>query len=135
MDRILIGFLLFLGCAFGARLVSERALRTLPDDQKVRLVDAFSGMRTYGMLAAIGLVAILFVLPKLFPDDPAYGLYIGLGLAIAFLAVRQVMTARRLRALQMDEAYMRKLALARLLANLGIVILIAAVLYATLDLH
>ncbi len=122
-----IGLIVFLLCAFGARLMSERALRALPAEQKLKLIDAFSGMRTYGLLWTIGLLGAYFALPMLLPDAPVLSLSIGLGLAVIFLVVRQVMVRDKMNALDVDADYKRKVMMAQLLVGLGLVVFIGCV--------
>ena len=124
----LIGLIIFLLCAFGARLISERALGALPPEQKVKLIDAFSGMRMYGLLWTIGLLGAYFALPTLLPNAPMLSLSISLGLAVIFLVVRQVMVRKKLNALEVDAAYKRKVMMAQLLIGLGLVVFIGCVL-------
>ena len=124
----LIGLIIFLLCAFGARFISERAMRSLPAEQKVKLIDAFSGMRMYGLLWTIGLLGAYFALPTLLPNAPMLSLSISLGLAVIFLVVRQVMVRKKLNALEVDAAYKRKVMMAQLLIGLGLVVFIGCVL-------
>src|SRR5262245_56576103 len=102
MELLVAGLIVFLLCAFCARFIAERALQTLPDDQKLRLVNAFSSMRTYGLLWAVGLLGAMFLLLKAFPEDRRTGLYLGLGLALVFIVTRQVITARKISELRME---------------------------------
>lgn len=129
MDPLIIGFIAFLLCAFGARFVAERALRTLPDEQKLALVNVGAGTRAYGFLAAIGLLIAMYLLPKFFPENPRIGLYIGLALAVIFLVLRQVISARALAKLHLDAGYRQQVVIARVIANVGLVILVACALY------
>ena len=124
----LIGLIIFLLCAFGARFISERAMRSLPAEQKLKLIDAFSGMRMYGLLWTIGLLGACFALPTLLPNAPMLSLSISLGLAVIFLVVRQVMVRKKLNALEVDAAYKRKVMMAQLLIGLGLVVFIGCVL-------
>lgn len=128
----LIGLIIFLLCAFGARFISERAMRSLPAEQKVKLIDAFSGMRMYGLLWTIGLIGAYFALPTLLPNAPMLSLSIGLGLAVIFLVVRQVMVRKKLNALDVDAAYKRKVMMAQLLIGLGLVVFIGCVVVGVL---
>lgn len=123
----LIGLIIFLLCAFGARFISERAMRSLPAEQKLKLIDAFSGMRMYGLLWTIGLLGAYFALPTLLPNAPMLSLSISLGLAVIFLVVRQVMVRKKLNALDVDAAYKRKVMMAQLLIGLGLVVFIGCV--------
>jgi hypothetical protein len=123
----LIGLIIFLLCAFGSRFISERAMRSLPAEQKVKLIDAFSGMRMYGLLWTIGLLGVYFALPMLLPDSPVLSLSIGLGLAVIFLVVRQVTVRDKLNALDVDAAYKRKVMMAQLLIGLGLAVFIGCV--------
>ncbi|MCB9193753.1 MAG: hypothetical protein H6597_04400 [Flavobacteriales bacterium] len=127
MDILIIGMIVFLLCAFGARMISERALRELPSEQKVLLLDAFAGWRAYGLLPVVVLVGAMLLFPKLFPDRAHVGIWLAIGLAVVYILVRQVLVMRKLRALPVDPTYKRKQALARLVQNIGLLVLVATV--------
>lgn len=131
MDTLTYGLLAFLVFAVGARFISERALRKLPSEQKLLLLDAFSNGRMYGLVIGVLVVASVIFLPKLFPSDARIGPYIGIALFTGWVVVRQLMTARRLRSLAVDEGYKRSVRLAQVLVNIGLVILVTCVVFAT----
>src|SRR5688572_19683575 len=115
MDILVLGMVMFLLCTVASRFVSERALRTLPSDQKLALIDGFADMRTYGLMWAAGLFVVMFLLPKAFPEDPRIGLYIGMALVAIFIAVRLVMTQRRIKAMDLEPAYRQQVVVAQLI--------------------
>lgn len=131
MDILTYGLLAFLVFMVGGRVISERALRKLPGEQKLLLLDAFSSGRMYGLVIGVLVVASVILLPKLFPSDTRIGLYIGIALFTGWVVVRQLMTARRLRSLEVDQGYKRSVMLAQVFVSIGMVILIACVVFAT----
>ena len=71
MDPYVIGLFAFVVCVLVSRVLSERAFRALPADQKVTLMDGFSGMRAYSMIPVLGILAVMFGLPQLVPAHPS----------------------------------------------------------------
>jgi hypothetical protein len=111
--------------------VSERALRTLPGEQKLALIDRFADMRMYGLLWSAALLIIILLLPKAFPDDPWIGYYLGTALLAIFVGVRMMQTHRRIKAMDVEPLYKQQITIAQLISTVGFVILIASVVFGT----
>ena len=131
MDATTIGLIGFVICLIASRILSERAFRSLPDEQKVALMNAFSGMRAYALIPLLAILAVMFGLPRLFPGNPHLGLYIGLILLAAYVLFMHVLIVRRLQALQLGGSYQQQFLLARHINHAGMFILVGCLLFDT----
>ena len=131
MDPYVIGLFAFVVCVLVSRVLSERAFRALPADQKVTLMDGFSGMRAYSMIPVLGILAVMFGLPQLVPAHPRIGLFVGLGLLLVYVVGMHVVIVRRLRAMEINPKYQRDFMFARHVSHLGMFVLFGCLLYET----
>lgn len=121
----------FLACIAISRMVAERALRTLSPEEKIRLVDGFSGMRAYSLLPAVLIVAAALTASQLFPGAPGWSTFIGLGLVAAYMVAVHSFIARKLARLQLPADYIRRFMFARHLGNAGVAVLFAGITLGT----
>ncbi|MCC6552100.1 MAG: hypothetical protein IT372_03635 [Polyangiaceae bacterium] len=136
MDDISIthaGFVVFLVLVGIGRILAERALRHLSADEKVRLIDGFSSLRAVLWVPSAALVVVAFAIQRRWPGHAPESLLFtvagGIGLVIATYAA----VIRRLRALSLPDAYVRRFLTARLLALAGSLILIATIVHPVLE--
>jgi len=109
-----------------SRLLSERALRRLSQDQKASLLDAFSGLRAYSAIPVVVLVVAFLGLGRsgIVPVRP---LFTGYGVAVlAYLAGMFWYTRRKLATLELPQEYLQQFWIARSLSLVGVVVFLAA---------
>ncbi len=126
---VIAGMLVVLGSVVVARIIQERAFRKLEPEQKVRVMDAFSGLRMYSMLP-------LFVLLGVFLVTLRYARHLLVELQAAFfvlllvhMVVMHVLIRRRLAAAKLPPVYARRLLLSRHVAQIGLLLFIGAIAF------
>lgn len=124
----LIGLVGFVVAYIASRVVRERALKRLSTEQKARLLDAFSGYRTYFMSAAVGLPLLYFLAIKLWPSiqsilTPIFFVLFGL-----MLVLMTWLSFRKLKALNLPNDYIRSFLVSSGIEYLGIAFLFAPLL-------
>jgi hypothetical protein len=67
-NDLIFGFVVFAGAVVVNRLLSERALKQLSAEEKVRLLDSFSGNRVFYVIAMLILILAFFVGSKVWPE-------------------------------------------------------------------
>ena len=90
-----------------SRIIMEKALRPLSPDQKARLVDSFSGYRTWNLAAVLGLAILYFAGLRYLPQ---WQEVTGLFFVIAFLLVTGLVSFlswRRLKSLSLPDGYIK----------------------------
>lgn len=68
MELYLVAALVFLLAIFGSRFINDRGLKLLSTEQKGLLVQAFSELYKYQLIFLAVIIAVYFLLAKLFPD-------------------------------------------------------------------
>jgi len=102
---IYIGLAAFFIGLIASRILSERALRLLTPDEKLRLLDSFSRLRAFGSIPLVIIVFIFFSIssfPPRFALPAFFGAWALLG---GFIAWQQFFVQRRLRELSISETY------------------------------
>lgn len=115
----LIGLVALFGAIIAGRVLSEKAMKQLNADQKVQLMDAFSGIRKYSLIPLVVILVgyLLMVNAKVLTG--AWGHVIFLGGIVAYLLVSQIITYRRLRRLSLPEEYIRTFRFSQVIVLLG----------------
>ena len=124
----LVGIAVFLICIVTSRILSERAFSRLEPEQKLALLDAFSGTRMYFMIPFAALVVLFLVLESIAPDHrdlTVYG-FTALFLLVAFGGYGFVLYKTKLLAL--PRTYMRQITLSRGIALLGLLVFASALM-------
>jgi len=126
---IVLGVGVVLGASLTARVISERSLRLLTAEQKVLLIDSFSRTRVLFPSVVLGMAMLYLVSIGLgAPVRPlAYATFAAL---IGLMAWRHVAVARRLRTLDMPEAYRRAVRWAGVLTYAGLAVFIGCLIVA-----
>jgi hypothetical protein len=90
-----------------SRIIMEKALRPLSPDQKARLVDSFSGYRTWNLAAVLGLAVLYFAGLRYLPQWQAVT---SLFFVIAFIVVTGIVSFlswRKLKSLSLPDGYVK----------------------------
>lgn len=114
------GWIALLFAIAASRVLSERAIRRLTPEQKLKLIDGFSATRTYSTLFTV-ILTISFFLLQAQPQINQRYLAIGFGASIAIIVVvRMTLTQRKLKLLDMPWDYRRMFFLAQIIAFAGL---------------
>jgi uncharacterized BrkB/YihY/UPF0761 family membrane protein len=122
MDKTFIGLVIFVAALLVSRVISEKALRKLKEDEAARLVQGFSGFRTYNLVAILALVAVFFAISYSYPQHSFRVAQVFMGILVAFLLVTGVISFRKLKFLRMPDAYLNSYLLATFVQYAGIFI-------------
>lgn len=123
-----IGIAAFLVSVFASRIVNERALKNLAEDEAARLVKGFSSYRIYSLAGAIAILAGYFAALKYYPSQTTE-VFIGfIGAFVVFMLVNTFVIFRKLRALEMPDDYINRFLLVTLIKYGGVFVLFGTVL-------
>ena len=128
----LLGLAVFAGAYIVSHIVRERALKRLSTEEKARLLDAFSGYRTYFMSAAVCLPLLYFIAIKLWPSTQSFLapiFFVSFGL---MLIIMTWLSFRKLNQLNLPRDYIRSFLISSGLQYLGIAFLFAPLLIRSL---
>lgn len=130
MDPFMIGLVALLVAMTVSRMLAERAHRGLADEEKLRVMEAFSTMRTWSMLPAIVIVLLMLGLPKILPGSERWVGLAGIGLLVGVAIASHVLVVRILRRLDLPSEYVRGVLWARHVVHVGLAVLVAATVLA-----
>jgi hypothetical protein len=115
----LIGLLCLMAGLFGSRYLAERSLKLLSPEEKLKLLDAFSGMRLFAGLPMIA-VALLFVgITYVSPQWFWSAYFTGLALFAVYFTVMHQLVYRKMAALGINAQFQAAHRKARWLAYGG----------------
>lgn len=104
---------------YASRVIMERALRLLTQEDKLKLVDGFSKLRMFGSIPLL-LVLAMMVGVLYLPHERIAPAYLGTCvLFIGAMVAQQIYVSRQLRALSIAEDYCRAASRAQWLSRLG----------------
>jgi hypothetical protein len=117
-----MGLVVFIAALLISRVIRERALRNLEEDEAARLLQGFSGFRTYSLVAVLALVAVFFGISYAYPQQSFRTAQVFMGILVAFLLITGVIAFRKLKELRMPDAYLNSYLLATFVQYAGIFI-------------
>lgn len=123
------GFLVLIGAMIASRMIGERGYRALDAEQKVRLMDGFSGSRAYSMIPLFVLIAVYWFLNSQTNLNKGYLTMGYFGLLIAFVIARTIWSQRRLAQLNLPADCNRMFTLAQVVSFVGIAWFFFTMLY------
>jgi hypothetical protein len=116
---MIAAFALLLIGIFGSRYVTERALRLLSSEEKVKLLDSFTTLRMFGALPFALLALFFFAIPY-FPQNTFWYAYVSASSVFAgYLAVTHHIVLRKMCALGINVEYLKAYRKARWLTYGG----------------
>ena len=132
MSPAAIGFIILLCYVALSRVISEKGLRRLQAEQKVKLLDSFSKMRMYYTIPPIVLLGFFFFLIYRFKELSFYWFWGFIVLIIAFQLVMTYIIVKKLKSIDMPLEYIRKAIFARWIIFAGLIILIGMIVFDSL---
>jgi hypothetical protein len=120
VDPIVLAAALYLAALFLADRMLEPARRELSPEEKVRLVDVGSGIRSAAYIPSAAAVLVLGSAIMLWPRHPSriviavYVVFVGVTAMVSFYSWRQI------RALEIRDSYLRRWALSRIVYTVAV---------------
>ena len=121
----MVGVVVFILCIMVSRIVAERALRTLAPDQKLALLEAFSGARAYYFIPIAVFVILYMVVVYLLPEHHDVSFYGFLSLAVLSVLGMSGVSYYKMKRLDLPRSYLVRFGLSRVISLLGVVVLLA----------
>lgn len=128
-DLFLIGVFLLCLCIVISRVLSEKGLKILSDDQKVALLDAFSNMRKYGFIPLVFLFVIFIMADRTYHRLNSIAYFFFIGLLITYFIIIQIITSRKLGKLNLPKSYLKIYLTSRIIYYFGFACLLIPIIY------
>ena len=125
----LAGIVLFVLLKLGARMLSERAVMGLSAEQKVSILEGFSRYRAFWGIPSVVLALVAVGAMMHFGE---HVVHIAIAEVVCLLALTvgsHVLVVRKLQALAVPDAYMRRYLVVRTLTHAGALVLFASLMY------
>jgi hypothetical protein len=112
---ITTGFVLLIAGLFGSRYLGERAMRLLSSEEKLKLLDSFSGLRVFGVLPLL-IIGFSFIGIGYLPQSFMWPAYLGgwALIALFFFIIHRIIF-RKMTELGINSDYLSAQRKARLL--------------------
>ncbi|MEZ5426281.1 MAG: hypothetical protein R2747_08455 [Pyrinomonadaceae bacterium] len=123
-NQIYLGLGAFFIAYIISRFINERGLKMLDDEEKARLVDAFSGYRIYSSLAIVVVVAVFLLAGQFISGSSWWAAFPLILLSVLF--VLTFLSFKKLRSLNLPRAFINNHFFSLSVQYLGIFILFAA---------
>jgi|SRR5215472_15560414 len=120
-----IGFVGFMGAYLIARIISERGNKMLSPEEKGRLVEAFAGLRVYGIAVPFAALLVFF---RVAPESSNLVLFGVLGVFLIMILVRTIFTVRTLKRMDVPAAYVTNFLCALIVQYFGLAFLFIPVI-------
>lgn len=124
MDPQFIGILAFLAAIIISRFISEKAARFLSGEQKVALMESFSGYRIYFLLPVVLVIVLFYAGVTLYPHLRGQVSLAGFALLLVYVLVTNTLVFRKMKALALPREYTRRIFLARLILYASLAVFI-----------
>ena len=122
MNNSTVYLLVLIVAVITSRIVSERALKQLSNDEKGTLLDSFSGYRLYNTVVILGLVVAYFVATNYFPQSFSTLTLIFIILFFTVSATISILSYKKLRALNMPKGYIQSFLVSMVIQYAGVAI-------------
>lgn len=121
-DNFMIAFILFMACNFISRLINEKANKNLNPEQKLALIDLFSGTRTFRFGILVAFMALYFAILRFTNLNPeiTYTLYIII--LILFIAITSLQSYTKLKNNNFPSSYIKSYITSTSIGFIGIII-------------
>ncbi len=114
------GITVFAALYIASRVIGERALRRLSQEEKARLIDSFSSFRIFSAVIVL-LFVVIFLAAENYLTDLSAAIRLGFPAAIfLLLIVLSFATYKKLKSLNVSESYIRTYLITLFLQYLGL---------------
>lgn len=97
MDEFLFSFPVLLVAILVSRVINERAMKKLPDDKRLGLIDLFSKNRIVSIVTLVVFVLLFFASLRFMWFDPWVSIGIFLGIFVIYLGLNKVHALKTLK--------------------------------------
>lgn len=130
MENSWIGFVAFIVTYIAGRWISERALKTLTENEKGKLVEGFSRYRIVSIVGVVVLLILHFAILNLMPDNSGTTLSIFVVLFVVYLLGSTIYAYRKLKSLEISDNYINQFLFSTLVQYVGLFVFFGFVLNA-----
>jgi uncharacterized membrane protein len=120
MDTSIIGFVAFISAYIAGRIISERALKLLNQQEQAKLLQGFSKYRIFSLVGVIILVVAHYALQSLMPNSYFATMPVFIGVLVLYLLVNSFYAYKKLKGLEMPDKYINQFLLSTLIQYVGI---------------
>ncbi len=120
MDKSIIGLITFIAAYLAARLIAEKALKLLNENEKGRLLEGFSKKRIFSLVGLVALVLIHLALQSFLPNSYFATLPFFVGVLVLYLLGSSIYAYKKLKSLEMPENYINQFLFSTLIQYVGI---------------
>ena len=107
MNFYIIAAIIFLLSIFGSKIINDRGLKLLNNEQKSLLVKAFAELYKYQLIFLAVIIGAYFLLAKLFPESGTIIMTGYLGLLFLFMFLHGYFIAKKLSQYGIPKNYSR----------------------------
>ena len=126
---LILGVLAALATMAMGRFLGERNYASLSREDKLKMVDAFTGHRSVATYIPIGIMLVIIALGYLDPRNFFFALPLGVVLILIILVMLQVAMYRRMRELAVADDYLRKFVRNTTLVQIGNIVALSLLVY------
>lgn len=120
MDKSIIGFIVFIATYIVGRIISERALNILSENERGKLLQGFSKYRIFSLVGIIVLVIVHYALQSSMPNSYFASMPVFIGALVLYLLINTVYAYKKLRNLEMPDRYINQFLFSTLIQYIGI---------------
>lgn len=124
-DAFTFSFIGLIVAIIVSRILSERAIKKLSNDEKGRLLDSFSSYRLYNTIVILGLFVVYFVATNYFPQSYSILTLIFIVLFFTVSITITVLSYKKLKSINMPDSYINNFLVSMVIqyAGVGVVFL------------
>ena len=120
MDKSIIGLIVFIAAYIVSRLIGERALKLLSENEKGRLLEGFSRNRIFSLFGVIVLVAVHWAMQYYMPNNYLASLPVFVGVLVVYLLLSSIYAYYKLKSIEMPENYINQFLLSTFVQYIGL---------------
>lgn len=120
MDTSIIGFVAFIIAYIAGRIISERALKLLNENERLKLLQGFSKYRIFSLVGVIILVVMHYALQSLMPNSYVASMPVFVGVLVLYLLLSSIYAYKKLKNLEMPDNYINQFLLSTLVQYIGL---------------
>ncbi len=134
-DAFTFSFIGLIVAIIASRILSERAIKKLSNDEKGRLLDSFSGYRLYNTIVILGLFVVYFVATNYYPQNYSVLTLILIVLFFTVSITITVLSYSKLKSIDMPVSYINNFLLSMAIQYAGIVIVFLPTAWKALEMQ
>ncbi len=120
MEISIIGFIAFITAYVAGRIISERALKLLTEDQQKNLLQGFSNYRMLSLVGIIVIVVIHYALRFFVPESSAASMPAIITALVLYLLANTAISYTKLKNLEMPDEYINRFLFSSLIQYIGL---------------